>query len=357
MVFFWRGIGIAVPIIFLITGWIVSYWYPNATLGNASFIGWTSLYSGIIITLLGLGSNSTEIDGETGRPLPKAKNDFMFIPVLIWGLFLLGLSVYMLAFSPSSNDDDDYNLDDEFEELFGDMDIDDDMQAEIDEQVALNMLDWRYVNIYNGTVDTLDFLFYSDNKGDAPHEGTMDGHEFLQLKVKVGNYCLEVETTDGEEIYNMNAMVNEDLFKEDRGNWLKDKFRGRDIYKRKVGAHTSELKDYDEAWLCLDTIHDFLLVDVKSACVYGMEDEDFEYIDWESKIIEWYDGRDLIEPLYEESPRGMKVIITGPFLAIPTDAKNNEKIYAIISYKKGEVVDQEFLQKRIARLYSFNFDD
>jgi len=350
MLFIWRGMGIIVPIIFLITGWIVSYWFDDTRLGNTIFLGWTAFYTGIIVTVLGLGANTTDIDGETGKVLPKAKHDFFFIPILLWGLFLLGLGIYWIWLSPVPSDEYNSEFDSlsNIEELLEEMD---DLDTEY--------LSWRYVNVYNGTTDTVSYTFYSDIRGDEPHEGSLEGKKFDQIKVKEGNYCVQSTGQNGELILNQNDMINADLFKEKRRNWIKEEVRrsGEYIYKRKVGPYTYDSKDYDEAWICIDSIHNFVLIDIKAACEIGMEEEDFEYIDWERRIIEWYDGRDLIEPLYNADRRGMTIKIIGPWLRIPITAKNNEKIYAIISYEKDEVVDQEFLQKRIARLYSFNYED
>jgi len=95
----WRGAGIAVPIIFFICGWIVSYWFEDTRLGNPDFMGWTSFYAGIVtllagVVILGMGSEPKKL--EPGEVPVRVRHDFFWIPVLIWGVILLGLSIYLL---------------------------------------------------------------------------------------------------------------------------------------------------------------------------------------------------------------------------------------------------------------------
>src|SRR5688572_17399708 len=92
IVFIWRGFGLVVPIVFGICAWIVSYWYEDPRLGNASYMGWTMFYTSIVLLLPGLALFADK-DEEDGR---KRYHDFMFVPILFWSLGLGALCTYVL---------------------------------------------------------------------------------------------------------------------------------------------------------------------------------------------------------------------------------------------------------------------
>ena len=52
MVIIYRGLGILVPIVLFIVGWIVSFWYKDTRIGNPDFMGWTLFYTAIVCLLL-----------------------------------------------------------------------------------------------------------------------------------------------------------------------------------------------------------------------------------------------------------------------------------------------------------------
>jgi len=97
MIFIWRGTGITVPIFFFISAWITSYWFEDTRLGNSAFIGWSMLWAGILLSLQGLAIYGGGLpDEETGEVPPKTYNDFFWIPVIIWGLGFIGLSIWLI---------------------------------------------------------------------------------------------------------------------------------------------------------------------------------------------------------------------------------------------------------------------
>ena len=52
----WRGFGIVVPIVLLISAWITSYWFEDTRVGNTSYLGWTLLWAGIVLILAALAA-------------------------------------------------------------------------------------------------------------------------------------------------------------------------------------------------------------------------------------------------------------------------------------------------------------
>lgn len=346
----WRGAGIVVPIITILVGWILSFWYEDTRLLDSEHFGWTLFISGILLALIGLGLSTSEVDGETGEKLPKGKHDFFYIPVVFWGIAFFGFGIYNLWIKGSPEDYDYGELD---TEIVDEGEVADEFANDDDHYVT------RKVNLYNGSDEDLEYIFYSDIKNDAPHEGTLESNKFLNIEVDAGYYCAQSKNMDGESVFNQNVESNKDLFDKNPDNWKKEFIRAAktSIYKRRIAGSTYDYKDYDEAWLCIDSIHNFLLLDVKDVCESGWEDDDFDYVDWMDEIVEWYDGRDLIEPVFKQDRHGMTITVIGPWLRIPLYSRPSEKVYAIIAYEKGQEVDQEFLAKRVRTLYNFNFND
>jgi hypothetical protein len=54
MVIVWKGLGLIVPILLFVIGYIVSLFYEDKTLGNTNLLGWAFFYSSIIFILVGL---------------------------------------------------------------------------------------------------------------------------------------------------------------------------------------------------------------------------------------------------------------------------------------------------------------
>lgn len=92
----WKGGGIIVPILILLSGWISSYWFEDTRLGNAPFIGLTFLIACLPVLLIGLGLNAPSED-ENGNMVKKG-HSFFFIPVYIWGIILTGAGIYFYWF-------------------------------------------------------------------------------------------------------------------------------------------------------------------------------------------------------------------------------------------------------------------
>lgn len=101
----WRGYGILVPIIYLILGLMICFFFDgfNTKLLNPPFLKWHAGISSLPILLLGLGTfldfEEKELANKTGFKKiwfyfkQPWKHHFMFVPILFWGLILIITSI------------------------------------------------------------------------------------------------------------------------------------------------------------------------------------------------------------------------------------------------------------------------
>ena len=83
-----KGMGIAVVVIFFLTAFIVGIWHDDYTLGNYDFTKWIFLITGIITSLMSLGTFSK----------PQFLNHtVMFIPIVFWGIGFTVLGIYQFT--------------------------------------------------------------------------------------------------------------------------------------------------------------------------------------------------------------------------------------------------------------------
>lgn len=83
-----KGMGIAVVVIFFLTAFIVGIWHDDYTLGNFDFTKWIFLITGIITSLMSLGTFSK----------PQFLNHtLMFIPIVFWGIAFTVLGIYQFT--------------------------------------------------------------------------------------------------------------------------------------------------------------------------------------------------------------------------------------------------------------------
>lgn len=96
-----------VPIILAICCWITSYWFEDTRLGNGAYMGWSMIWAGIPLLLVGgllAASNLTEAEdseetstenNESDEVAQKSYNDLFFIPVWIWGIAFIAFGIYL----------------------------------------------------------------------------------------------------------------------------------------------------------------------------------------------------------------------------------------------------------------------
>jgi len=93
----WKGFGITVPVFYLLGAWIVSFFYPESDkVFYSPAMPWSFLFAGILLALQGLMALGGDEEEEETEPQGiTIRNSFFFIPVGIWGIGFLGLSIYL----------------------------------------------------------------------------------------------------------------------------------------------------------------------------------------------------------------------------------------------------------------------
>lgn len=323
----WRGMGIIVPIIFFITAWIVSYWYDSGetTLGNSSYIGWTSLFAGIAVLLIGLVLMAGGSDEEGEEPGPKKKHDFFYLPVFVWGLLLGGLSLYMLVFAGKSASDDPAPSEPESTE------------------VTAPAPTTRIVNFYNPTEEPLTYIVADETGGGLISRKEVAPMSSLSLELEQGTYLFSAFDQDKEKTLTLPATktiaADETKYKmhqDDQGPF----------YQRILNPATVETDDYDEAWLVLDGTHNMLLLKVNQVCTGAVSEEDINGIDWSEEIQARYDARDLIEPLFRQYEKNKQIKVVEPGQKIPGSIAEDE-VYFLLTLDPGDDNLNEDLAKAV----------
>jgi hypothetical protein len=305
--------GIIVPIIFLVTGFLYSWISgdPDKTLGNPTMLAWTSMISGILLTLIGLGAlNITTQDAQGNTK--RAKHDFFYIPVIVWGLLLGGLSIYFFI-TKGGNATPDATT-----------------EAEGASSTTPPPPQWRYVNFYNPTADEITYVLADDTKDGLVSSEAVAPGAVTQLVVDEGSYLVTAYNSEKEALFS----YPDKAFADDETKYKVCKDDKGSFYQRIVNPRTDDTKDYDEAWIVLDGKTQLLLVDVTSSIADEITAADVKKIDWATNIQEEYDPRDMIEPLYKLT--GRKTVVN-PGESFPVSITSTEKVYLLVPYSgKGD---------------------
>lgn len=309
--------GIAVPIVFFITGLIVSWVSgdPDTRIGNPRFIGWTSLFSGIVIFLLGLALLGGGTD-EQGNAVKK-KHDFFWIPVFVWGLLLGGLSVYLLAFKGKASPAETTTSTDSVA-----------TPPVVKEKTPTT----RVVNFFNPTQDTLTYIV-ADETGDGLIEKKkVAPHSYVSTELSKGDYLFSAFKGKQATL----SLPPKELAGDASKYVLHEDKQGK-FYQRILNPKTREDDDYDEAWLVLDGKTGFLLVNVSTACDPAVTQADVKGANWAGSIQEEHAGNDLVEPLYKKFLKDEFIKVVGPGQPLPTEIAENEVYYLLVPYTgKGD---------------------
>ena len=292
MVFVWRGSGITVPIFLLISGWITGYWFEDTRLGNSAFMGWTLLWAGIILTLQGVADwGGGKPDPETGQIHIKKGHDFFWIPVLIWGLAFMGLSIWLINKTP-----------------------DKDSTAYTESIESVEEPEVRMLNFYNPYEDSVDVELVNAKTKENVIEATIPPLSIRYKEFEHRRYDLYV---DGEE--------------------------SRITIK---GSTTKDKDDYDELWYIVGGGADLVLVDVTEACDKEITRGELRAIDWTKHIVKRYDGDGLIEPIMS-STKKKKMTIYGVDDKLPIKHRKKEHVFSLIVVKKDVDPTDAFLDEKI----------
>ena len=86
-----------VPITIFISAWLTSYRFEDVTLSNGSYMAWVLLWTGIVLTLLGLLLFPIQKDPETQQRKYVGGHDFFWVPMVAWGIGFLAFSIYLFV--------------------------------------------------------------------------------------------------------------------------------------------------------------------------------------------------------------------------------------------------------------------
>ncbi len=302
MVFIWRGFGLIVPIVFFICAWIVSFFYEDTRLGNASFMGWSMFYTAIVLLLPGLGlwGSKDEDDGT------KRHHDFMFIPVLFWSLGLGALCTYvLLQRDPTPSEEDTAPV----------VQTDDEKEPE-KEKV------YRTVNFLNSSDDTLDCIMKA---GKASQTVTVNPHSWQPMELVIDKYSFDVSDRKG----NILATYSAEKFEEPSASKM----------------------DYESGWIQLDNGgHKLVLIDVTPMMPADFTTTNLKDYDWTKQVVKVYDGKSFMEPqVPADAKYNSRVLEPGDLL--PAKVGTDEKVYALITVPADEELTNKYYIERFKELY------
>jgi hypothetical protein len=303
MVFIWRGFGLMVPIVFGICAWIVSFWYEDTRLGNASFMGWSMFYTAIVLLLPGLAmwGGTTDEDGTV------RKHDFMFVPILFWSLGLGGLCTYvLLQRDPSPSEDEDAAPV---------------VQTTEDKEPEAEKV-YRTVNFLNSSEDTLDCIIKTAGGSETV---TVNPHSWQPMDLLIDKYSFEVSDRKGKVL----ATYSADKFEEP----------------------SSSKVDYESGWVQLDNGgHKLVLVDVTVMMPADYTTKDLAKTDWTKQVVEVYDGKSFMEPqVPKEAKYNSRVLEPGDLL--PSKVGTDEKVYALVTVPADEELTNKYFIERFKEIY------
>lgn len=319
MLFVWRGIGIIVPIIVLINGFIVRMFIEDDRIGNPKFMGWTLFYSAIVCLLIGitiLGTNKEAAE----KNQPKKKHDFFFIPIIFWALIFGGLSAWLLIGGKSS-DTTELNADD----------------LKQTEEVSP-----RSIFVLNQSDDTITYLF-GDSSG-VVENGTLPPHIFSEVEIYPGSYI--VSGSNMQDSVLISLPYNKE-FASVAKNYVLQKDAEGNYYERVITAPTKDSLDYDKAWFIASGQSDMIFVDVTDFCRQNITADQVKAVDWKKRFDKIYDGQELIEPALKPLKAGGKVTVLKPGQDFPQSLAPNERVFMIYVLKHGAEPDAERIANRV----------
>lgn len=319
MVFVWRGMGIVVPIMFLLVGWIVTFWFDGmqTKFGNPDYMQWVLLYSGIILTLIGLGTWKGEIVEDVGVPAYRKKHDFFWIPILIWGLFFLGLSIYLFFFVPSQIDPNS---------------LESDSNSITNQIETVEEPTTRVINFYNPKSDSVRLIIADDVVAKGLVSNVLIAPETIKKDVYNEGTYMFMSSINGESLLEFPAKK----YVSDESKYKRHEDDKGAFYQRILSPATPNENDYDEAWLMLDGELKMAVVSIP----VNSKDYDISEIILnldESNIVEILDPVDLMEPLKNvTSEKPIKVIGPADYIEKSGDLADFD-VYALVPFKTEEV--------------------
>lgn len=324
----WRGAGVMVPITIVISSWLTGYWYEDESFFNDSFMSWMLLWSGIFLTLLGLGLFPFKKDPETQQRKYVGGNDFMFVPLIVWGIGILGYSVFL--FNKPEPIDKYKELREEIANLENPSDLPyDEYLNSVDSHQMPSGLTYyknmtglkegqRYVCFFNPKKDSVQFSFKL--KGDSEDNAFKQSaapEAVIGAVVKSGTYILS--------------------------------YNGVQLEVNITPSKTRESYDWDDAWFILGEGTEFLLVDVSEVCHDSLSVESLRLINWEEKVKERYAQTNPIEVNVKREFEKL-IFIRHPYYSLPVQRDKTEQIYTLIPIPSSKEVSDEYLDNFMENL-------
>lgn len=303
MVFVWRGFGIVVPIVLLISGWITSYWFEDTKLGNSSYLGWTMLWAGIVLILAAiaaLGGNSDE-EGNPVEESKKSVHSFFWLPIWVWCIVFIGLGTYFIFQGGPTSDSSDEASTEEIETF----------KPETVEVV----LEDRALYFYNCAADSIQIEIV-DPENEVVYDFYVLSSDYSYADVTPDDYTVNM---DGSP------------------------------YEIELVPSTKRNEGYNDAWMILCGGVDFVLVEVTNICKADMNEKDINDVDWMGNVVDRFSGDDLIEPqLYSDNGGEIKVV--APNVYLPQELEKNQSVYVLIPIDSDEEVSEQFLDEEMVYL-------
>lgn len=334
-VIIWRRSGLGILIYFFLIAWIVSHWYDDASLRNASYTGWVLFYSAIVCALhalLLLGSNSAKKDTDTDvnadadagttQPSTLWQHSLFFIPVLIWP-FLFGAGSAYNFFGRSENP---------HHETF------------VPSAIPPKPVQKRTIHFLNPTGDS---MYYEISSADGVYEKQLiSPHKYISRTCRPGKYTIHGLSADGEEVYTFPS--GEITADKSKCTSTKDS-EGNQVFRRIIGKATESENDYDDIWVMLNGDRNMMIVEITDICPEGTTQSGIKKINWTERVKTVYDGQDIIEPLYETDPGEETFTVLSPGDDFPAKAGKNERIFALFTIDPEQEIDNDFIAGRILR--------
>lgn len=321
MTILWKGAGIMVPITIAISSWLTGYWYEDESFFNESFMSWMLLWSGVFLTVLGFGLFPFKKDPETQQRKYVGGNDFMFVPIIAWGIGILGYSVFL--FNKPEPVDKYKELRKELanSEKPSDLPYDEYLTSR-DSHKMLSGLTYyknmnglkkgqRCVSFFNPNSDSIPFSVKL--KGDSDDKAFVQSlapNGVISAALKKGTYILSYNGVEAE--VNISA------------------------------SQTIESYDYDDAWFILGEGTDFLLVDVSEVCHDSLSVESLRLINWEEKVKERYAQTNPIEVNVKREFEKL-IFVRHPYYSLPVQRDKAEQIYSLVPIPSSIEASDEYL--------------
>lgn len=318
MIIIYRGIGVLVPIIILITGFVVSIWIKDTRIGNPEFIGWTSFYSAILCLILGfLTFNPGEEKDANGQVRRKKRGHFFFIPIVFWGPILGALSAFLLLSAGKKSDE---------------------ALAATHEAHTVPV-----IHFYNPGPDTLDYLIYT--KGGLSEQASLGPMESASVEAPDKSYVMGALDQSGEATMTLpyyeeyNAKLYEQVTED-----------GKAVAQRLIRPLSETPNDYEDNWLLLDGSYDLLLVDVSPLYDGTIRSERVAQINWAKQVKSRYEGTELIELRIAPPVPDGSVYVGSPNAYLPVSISKKQAIYLAVILPHDEEPTTELIRHAVERL-------